>query len=157
MAIAQSRFDSDGSCTFDGKIGCFPFVTYEPARRSSANRPAGTIEMKPIESVTKEVIRDFMIEKVLPAIRAIWPREDAHKTIFIQQDNARPHLSPNDIMFCEAAKLDGFDMRLVCQPANLPDFNVLDLGFFNSIQSIQYKTSSKTTEELVAAVDEVRL
>lgn len=45
-------------------------------------------------------------------------------------------------------------MRLVCQPANLPDFNVLDLGFFNSIQSIQYKTSSKTTEELVAAVDE---
>jgi len=60
-------------------------------------------------------------------------------------------------MFCEVAKLDGFDMRLVCQPANSSDFNVLDLGFFNSIQSIQYKTSSKTTEELVAAVDEVRL
>ena len=82
--IARPRFDSDGHCTFDGKIGCFPFVTYEPARRSSANRPAGTIEMKPIESVTKEVIRDFMIEKVLPAIRAKWPREDAHKPIFIQ-------------------------------------------------------------------------
>ena len=40
--------------------------------------------MKHIESVTKEVIRDFMIEKVLPAIRAKWPREDAHKPIFIQ-------------------------------------------------------------------------
>ena len=82
--IARPRFDSDGHCTFDGKIGCFPFVTYEPARRSSVNRPAGTIVMKPIESVTKEVIRDFMIEKVLPAIRAKWPREDAHKPIFIQ-------------------------------------------------------------------------
>jgi len=55
--IAQPRFDSDGHCTLDGKIGCFPFVTYEPARRSSANRPAGTIEMKPIESVTKDAIR----------------------------------------------------------------------------------------------------
>ena len=47
-AIARSRFDSDGSCTFDGKIGCFPLVTYEVAKRSNANRPAGMIEMKPI-------------------------------------------------------------------------------------------------------------
>jgi hypothetical protein len=152
--VARPRFDTDGNCTFDGKIGCFPFVKYEPAKRSSANRPAGTIEMKPIDPVKKEVIRDFMIEKVLPAIRAKWPPEDAHKPIFIQQDNARPHLAPNDKIFCEAAKQHGFDMRLVCQPANSPDFNVLDLGFFNSIQSIQYKTTSKTTEELVAAVDQ---
>ena len=135
--VARPRFDSNGNCTFDGKIGCFPFVTYEPAKRSSANRPAGTIEMKPIDPVKKEVVRDFIIEKVLPAIRAKWPPEDAHKPIFIQQDNARPHLAPNDKMFCEAAKQDGFDMRLVCHPANLSDFNVLDLGFFNSIQSIQ--------------------
>ena len=41
-ALARPRFDFDGNCTFDGKIGCFPFVTYEPAKRSSANRPAGT-------------------------------------------------------------------------------------------------------------------
>ena len=47
-AIARSRFDSDGRCTFDGKIGCFPLVTYEVAKRSNANRPAGMIEMKPI-------------------------------------------------------------------------------------------------------------
>jgi len=97
-------------------------VTYVPARRSSINRPAGTIEMKPIESIKKETIREFMIEKVLPAIRAKWPHEDADKPIYIQQDNAKPHLSPNDRQFCEAAKQDGFDIRLVCQPANSPDF-----------------------------------
>ena len=83
-AIAQSRFDSDGSCTFDGKIGCFPLVTYEVAKRSNANWPAGRIEMKPINPVKEEVIRDLMIQKVLPAIRAKWPLEDASKLIFIQ-------------------------------------------------------------------------
>lgn len=152
-ALGRPRFDSDDNCTFDGKIGCWPFVTFEPAKRSSVNRPAGTIEMKPIESITKDVMRSFMIEKVLPAIRAKWPLEDANKPIYIQQDNAKPHVSPNDGLFCEAAKQGGFDIRLTCQPANSPDLNVLDLGFFNSLQSIQYKTSSKTTEELVAAVN----
>jgi hypothetical protein len=59
-------------------------------------------------------------------------------------------------MFCEATKQHGFDIRLVCQPANSPDLIVLDLGFFNTIQSIQYKTTSRTIEELVAYVNEVR-
>jgi hypothetical protein len=153
--LARPRFDSNGNCTFDGKIGCFPFVTYEPAKRSSVNRPVGTIEIKPINSITKDTIRQFILEKVLLAIREKWPHEDADKPIYIQQDNAKPHLSPNDRQFCEAARQDGFDMRLVCQPANSPDFNVLDLGFFNSIQSIQYKTSAKTIDELVAAVNSV--
>jgi hypothetical protein len=127
---------------------------YEPAKRSCVHRPAGTIEMKPINSITKDTIRQFMLEKVLPAIREKWPHEDADKPIYIQKDNAKPHLSPTDRQFCEAARQDGFDMRLVCQPANSPDFNVLDLGFFNSIQSIQYKTSAKTTDELVADVNQ---
>jgi hypothetical protein len=111
--------------------------------------------MKPINSITKDTIRQFMLEKVLPAIREKWPHEDAAKPIYKQQDNAKPHLSPNDRQFCEAARQDGFDMRLVCQPANSPGFNVLDLGFFNSIQSIQYKMSAKRTDELVAPVNSV--
>jgi hypothetical protein len=44
--------------------------------------------MKPITSITRDVIKDFMINKVLPAIWAKWPREDVVKPIFIQQDNA---------------------------------------------------------------------
>jgi hypothetical protein len=61
------------------------------------------------------------------------------KSIFIQQDNARPHLSLHDKLFCDDVKQDGFDIRLVCQPANSPDLNILDLGFFNSLQSTQLK------------------
>ncbi|KAJ1263987.1 hypothetical protein BS78_09G228800 [Paspalum vaginatum] len=152
-AVGRPRFDSEGHCIFDGKIGCWAFVKYEPAKRSSVNRSAGTIEMKPIESITKDVMQSFLIEKVLPAIRAKWPREDVGKPIYIQQDNAKPHVPPNDRLFSEAAKQDGFDIRIICQPANSPDLNILDLGFFNSLQSIQHKRSTKTTEELVAIVE----
>jgi hypothetical protein len=70
-----------------------------------------------------------MINKVLPAIRAKWPR-DVHKPIFIQQDNVPTHLKVDDPQFCECAKQYGFDIRLLMQPANSPDFNILDLVFF---------------------------
>ena len=61
----------------------------------------------------------------------------------------------NDLVFCEAAKQEGFDICLICQPPNSPDFNILDLGFFRAIQSIQYKKQVKTVEGLIPAVQEV--
>ena len=120
---------------FDGKIGCFPLVTFEQDIRGSHNRLRREQVIKPIQSITREVIRDFMINKVLPAIRAKWPREDVNKPIFIQQDNAPSHLKVDDPQFCEVAKQDGFDIRLICQPPNSSNFNILDLGFFSSHSS----------------------
>ena len=38
---ARPRFEN-GVCTFDGKIGIFPFTKLEPAKRKSPNRPRGT-------------------------------------------------------------------------------------------------------------------
>lgn len=52
-AVRRPRFDEDGNCTFDGKIGMFPFVTEKPAKRGSHNRLRGTLETKPF-SVTHE-------------------------------------------------------------------------------------------------------
>ncbi len=154
-ASARPRFDENGACIFDGKIGCFPLVTFERAKRSSINRPAGTMEVKPITSITRDVIREFMIEKVLPAIRAKWPREDMSRPIYIQQDNAPSHIELHDPQFCEAAMQDGFDIRLICQPPNSPDFNILDLGFFRAIQAIQYKKVAKSVQDLIPVVQEV--
>nr|ACV32576.1 mar19 transposase [synthetic construct] len=152
---AQPRF-RDGNCIFDGRIGCFPLVTYQPAMRGNVRtgRVHGDLVMKPITSITREVIRDFMINKVLPAIRAKWPKEDVGKPIFIQQDNAPSHLKLDDPDFCEHAKQEGFDIRLICQPPNSPDFNILDLDFFRAIQAIQYKKNAKTIEALVPTVEE---
>jgi len=39
--VTRPRFDENGHCTFDGKLGGFPFVKIEPAKRWSPNRDRG--------------------------------------------------------------------------------------------------------------------
>jgi hypothetical protein len=90
-----------------------------------------------------------MISYLLPAIQARWPREDAHKTIWIQQDNAPSHLPADDEDFARAVARTGLDIRLRNQPANSPDMNCLDLGFFASLQSLTDRTTSRNMDELI--------
>ncbi|KAM3201479.1 hypothetical protein P3L10_033842 [Capsicum annuum] len=152
-AVAHPQFDENGIELFSGKIGIFSFVVKEAAKWNSKNRTVGTMETKPIQSVTRDITRAFLIENVLPAIRAKWPASDSNNPIFLQQDNARPHIGNNDLEFIEAARQDGFDMRLCFQPSNSPDLNVLDLSFFRAIQSLQYQKAPKNVDELVEAVE----
>lgn len=123
----------------------------EPAKRGSKNRLKGTLVTKPI-NVTRDVSRSYLITKVLPAIVAKWPPEARVETIWIQQDNARTHIEPNDEAFCHAVRQTGLDIRLFNQPANSPDLNVLDLGFFAALQSKSYLTTSKNMDELIQNV-----
>ncbi|XP_047258603.1 uncharacterized protein LOC124890828 [Capsicum annuum] len=133
-AVARPRFDENGIELFSGKIGIFSFVVKEPSKRNSKNRTTGTIETKPIQSVTKDITRACLIEKVLPAITAKWPTSDLNNPIFLQQYNARPHIGNNDLEFIEAARQDGFDIRL-------------------AIKSLQYQKAPKNVDELVEAVE----
>jgi AraC-like DNA-binding protein len=149
--VGRPRFDEDGNCIFDGKIGMFPFVTEKPAERRSGNRPRGTMETK-TRNVTRAVSREFLIEKVLPAIKEKWPLEDRWSPIFIQQDNAKTHVSPNDPEFLEAAAAGGWDIRLVCQPPNSPDTNILDLGLFAALQSLFQKKSPTSILDILMKV-----
>ncbi|XP_074292108.1 uncharacterized protein LOC141618957 [Silene latifolia] len=147
----RPQYDANNQCIFDAKIGIWPFVTLEPAQINSKNRVAGTLVTKPIESVTKQVIKNMLLEKVLPEIKRKWP-ENASKTIYIQQDIARPHIKNSDADFREATTSDGRNIQLVQQPPNSPDMNVLDLGFFRAIQSLQTLTNSYKLDEPVEAV-----
>lgn len=89
----------------------------------------------------------------MPAIKEKWLRDDlGTSTIFIQQDNAQTHINHDDQEFIQESTRDGFDIRLMCLPTNSSDLNVLDLGFFNAIQSLQHKESPKTIDELVCTV-----
>lgn len=124
----------------------------EPAARNSKNRAKGTLVKKSVV-VTRNVMRDYLITKVLPSIKENWPEEYAGQTIFIQQDNARTHVSPTDPEFCAAVEETGLDIQLIHQPANSPDMNILDLGFFSSIQSLTDKESPRTIEELIRDVE----
>lgn len=152
VAVARPQFDDDNNTLFDGKIGKFSFVYKEPAQQSSKNRIADTLETKACTSVTKDVYRACLLEQVLPQIRKKWPLLSS-PTIYIQQDNVRPQIRIDDEEFIHMSKKDGFDINLVCQPPNSPDLNVLDLGFFRSIQTSQHQEAPKNIDELLVAVD----
>ena len=78
-----------------------------------------------------------------------WPVGGMKNTIFIQQDNARPHAGMNNAAVEEEGRKHGWTFAIRNQPANSPDVNVLDQGFFNSIQAIQHKKAPRTIDELV--------
>ncbi|CAN0429117.1 unnamed protein product, partial [Discosporangium mesarthrocarpum] len=58
---------------FDGKIGIWPIVDIVLAKRDSKNRKKGTPMMKPAK-VNGERYKKFIIEEVIPAIKARMPR-----------------------------------------------------------------------------------
>lgn len=89
--------------------------------------------------------------QILPAIKTKWP-EGSSKTIFIQQDNAKPHIKDSDPDFRAAASSEGFQISLIQQPPNSPDTNVNDLGWFRAIQSLQQQEVCRNADDLVQAV-----
>ena len=140
--VARPRFNEEGVCTFDGKIGIWPFVEYIAARRSSRNRERGVIVTTPV-SCTRDRYRRMLIEKVIPAIRAKWP--DRNRRITIQQDGASSHIADTDREFREHARQGVWNIQLVTQSAKSPDVNVLDLSFFRALQSAQWRLGCEVT------------
>lgn len=63
-AVARPHYANDGTLLFDGKIGIFPFTEEVPALRNSKNRQRGTLETKNIQSITKEVVKNCIINEV---------------------------------------------------------------------------------------------
>ncbi|XP_010667043.1 uncharacterized protein LOC104884145 [Beta vulgaris subsp. vulgaris] len=94
--VARPRYDEEGTCVFDGKIGIFPFTYQEPAKRASKNRERGTMVTKIISSINREVTRNMMIHQIIPSIKAKWLAEEGTTTIYIQQDNAKAHKIQSD-------------------------------------------------------------
>lgn len=118
---------------FDGKIGLWPFVEEYVAKRNNKNRLKGTMLTVDMEVVNRDVYRQFLIDCVIPSIKMKWPAWDRHKTIYIQQDNAKPHVIPDDEAIVAAGQSYEWDIRLRCQPPNSPDCDALDLEYFRTI------------------------
>lgn len=138
-AVARPRYDYGRQQNFNGKIGIWPFVYKEPSKRNSKNRPKGTMITKNIESINLNEFRSMVYNNILPASRSIVPITNKTRPLFIQQDNARPHTRDDDPEMTAEGLKDGWNIKLQSQPANSPDFNVLDLGFFNAIQSLHHE------------------
>ena len=156
-AVARPRFDPHPQVWFDGKIGIWPIVHLVAAQRNSRNRPAGTMELK-CQSLTKDVNSDYICNEVIPSITDKWPASFRNKPIFIQQDNASPH-TPGGVFeqdWINEVDTSGLDIRRLdpCQPAQSPDLNVLDLGYFRAREALQQKRQANTIEELIEAVED---
>ncbi len=143
-AVAKPR--RVGNKWWDGKLGIWPFAVPVPAKRSSRNRLRGTPVLTGV-SVTAATFRVMLDTKLRPALLAKWPKNQP--VVRIQQDNAPAHPPAGHWFAC-----GGLTVEFVCQPAQSPDLNVLDLGYFNAIQALQQQRRSKTLEDLVLAVEE---
>ena len=96
----------------------------------------------------------MIANKIIPAIKEKMPSELRGQRIVIQQDNAKPHAKGDDITITSAATSDGWDIAMKNQPANSPDFNYLDLGFFKAIQSLQHQMAPANIDELIKCVED---
>ena len=88
-AVARLRFNMSVNSWWDGKLGIWPIGDWEPAKQRSKNRPKKMLVWKN-KMVTKDVYRDLLINKLIPAILDKWSRRDRmSRTIYIQQDGAK--------------------------------------------------------------------
>ena len=134
-AVTRPHFNTSLNAWWDGKMGIWPIGDWEPAQRKSKNQPKGTPVWKN-KIVTKEVYRDLLITKLIPAIVERWPVNDRNsRKIFIQQDGAKNHIREGGKLFNAALEDNGVNAELYTQSPNSPDVNLLDLRFFRARQS----------------------
>ncbi len=142
-AIASPRLDDNGECVFDAKIGFWIFIEMVATKRNFRNKPALALEPKSV-SVNRDVYRKFITEKVIPAIKRKWP---GRKSDLMRCNKITPHVM--DV--AEERQRFRWNIKMTNQPANSPDFNVLDLGFFRDVRFLQYEHGSRTVQELINA------
>ena len=155
-AQARPRHDPNTNTLWDGKLGIWPIGEWVPAAINSCNRPAGTMEWKD-KAVTKDVYRHMLLYHVVAAIQSKWPRgqwENPNFTIRIQQDGPKTHIKPDDALFQMQLTVMGLQnkIRIVTQPANSPDTNVNDLGFFNALQTLAWTKRADGIADLITNV-----
>lgn len=77
-AVARPKWDSSHNCLLDKKIGFLPLVQQIPAKRSSRNLPAGSLETKTY-FVTREKYKELLMASVIPMFLEKFPRINLKK------------------------------------------------------------------------------
>lgn len=116
-------------------------------------------------SVTGEEYSRMIHREIVPAImQNMWwfkrgsGKPEAGQTIFIQQDGASPHtckFAARSLRQLESEafyRRHGFRFRVVTQPAQSPDLNVLDLAFWHSNKTTLKGRRWAALQEMMADV-----
>ena len=110
-------------------MGIWLIGDWQSSKQKSKNRPKGTLVWKN-KTVTKEIYRDLIISKLIPAILEKWPSKDRmSRKLFIQQDGAENHICEDDKEFNNTLMEQNINAVLYMQTPNSPDVNLPDLGF----------------------------
>jgi hypothetical protein len=151
-ALARPRYNNTTRRWFDGLIGIYPVGEFNMYQRRSSNHERGDLKWTNI-ALDRDEYQRMMIDLVPPDIKRKMP---INNNIIMQQDGAKAHLPVNDLEFkAKVLELYGNEdaVKLYTQPAQSPDLNVNDLGFFASLQSLYYKISPKNDLELIEIYD----
>lgn len=142
---------------FDGRLAIHCCTKLETAQRTTKNQTKGDDKEVDVP-VTAEYYRDIMRTEILPAVRDHYPWESlGGGTLVIQHDGAKPHTGKgNSACWPDLIKevCPGRKIRVVTQPAQSPDLNTLDMGFFNSLHRLADETDPDSLSDLLDAVEE---
>ena len=155
VAVARPQVNPVTQELFDGKIGMWPCTEVSAALRDSCNRKQGELEIRNV-SMDGPFYKRIMAgeDGVMDAIKQKmpWLKESG---IIIQQDGVSSHTCVDSLNAIRTAGLaDGWNITVVTQPAQSPDLNILDLGFFRSLKSRvnQLKFEAHDLHSLIAKV-----
>ena len=146
---AVSRPDPDHN--FDGKIGIWRVSKVKEAERNSKGHERGGFYEVDC-TADAEWYGNWYTDVFLPAVREKMPWLEGQEVI-AQQDGASPHTGKgNPQRLNEAGKEGGWNIKLVTQPAQSPDLNINDLGFFCSLKSRVWQRRFETLEDMARGV-----
>ena len=168
-AQARPRYVHATSTFWDGKIGIWPVGEWRAAQRGSTVRPAGTMEWHN-QKMDANKYFEMLTENVMPALMEKWPDaqfRDPSFQIILQQDGATSHWdemadeSTNNgdcyrswVDYLDSLGLGNGKIMLLTQPANSPDLNLNDLGFFVALQAMYYLTAPRNSKDIIEFVQD---
>jgi hypothetical protein len=156
-ALGRPHYVEETGEWFDGKIGMWPVGHWETYTRGGSVNARGAPKWVD-DSIDGPKYYELLMDYVVPAILEKHPNIKLGKSVRIQQDGAPSHgvLARRPDVFTSAMEDMGIgdQIKLVTQPAQSPDLNVNDLGYFAAIQAAYYKKSPRNAVEMLAMVDE---
>lgn len=141
---------------FDGKVAIHCCTEMQPAQRTTKNHKRG--ELKEIDMPVDAAYYSHVMETyIMPSIVDAMPWAGRNgRTLIIQHDGAKAHTGKgNSDNWPAVARraMPGRRVKVVVQPAQSPDLNTLDMGFFNSLQTLADDTDPESLSELLDNVE----
>ena len=117
---------------FDGKIGIWRVQEQKICMKSNRYHRAGDVYYKDC-NMNGKIYQKFMMN-IFSAIKTKMPWLQGQEVI-VQQDGAPSHKTQENMnYFATEGQKNGWNINVITQPAQSPDLNINDLGFFRSLK-----------------------